>query len=130
MSATPLYPFGYGLSYTDFTYETMTVETTGPDENGRIKVDVTITNTGNLPGTEVVQLYIRDKVSSYRVYDMKLAAFERVTLDPGQSACVTFFLDETSLSYYSPSGKTVFEDGEFEIMAGSSSADIRLTMTI
>lgn len=139
MPATPLYPFGYGLSYTDFTYETMSVEsigfttekrdggqTFGTSEPCHIKVEITITNSGNRHGTEVVQLYIRDKVSTYKTSNIRLAGFERVAIAPGQSAHVTFVLPETALSYYHPSGKSIFENGEFEFMAGSSSMDIKL----
>ena len=127
MPSAPLYPFGYGLTYTEFEYGKISIDTADFHNAGNLRISVRITNTGTRHGTETVQLYIRDKVSSYRVCDLRLAAFERVSLAPGESSVAEFTLDKDALAYYFPDGRKVFEDGEFEIMAGASSTDIRST---
>lgn len=130
MPSSPLYPFGYGLSYTDFEYGQISADTTDFHKTGTIRVSVTVTNTGKREGTETVQLYIRDRISAYRISDLRLSGFKKVSLRPGESACITFTVGKDELSYYSPSGKQIFENGGFEIMAGASSADIRLKETV
>ncbi|MEA3326834.1 MAG: glycoside hydrolase family 3 C-terminal domain-containing protein [Chloroflexota bacterium] len=122
----PLFPFGHGLSYTKFTYSEMTL----PSEvkmGETFNVSVTVENCGEMAGQEVIQVYIRD-IKSALVRPMKeLKGFEKVYLEPGESKIVTFDLDPRSLSYYDPYQKRwVAEEGEFEVLVGSSSRDIRL----
>jgi beta-glucosidase len=122
----PLFPFGFGLSYTAFDYSGLRVpETVQPGEP--VEVSVTITNAGVRAGKEVVQLYIADKVSSLARPPKELKGFKKVLLDPGESKMVDFALDQRALSFYDPAQKRwVAEPGEFEVLVGGSSRDIRL----
>jgi beta-glucosidase len=119
-----LFPFGHGLSYTDFTYNNLRIQQ--PPTQYPVKVSVDITNSGKVKGDEVVQLYFRDKISSVTTYDLQLRGFERITLAPGETKTVHFNLNKEDLALINKQMKWVVEPGEFEIMAGSSSADIRL----
>ncbi len=112
----PLYPFGFGLSYTSFLYSNLNVT---PET-------VDIMNTGKVKGDEVVQLYIKDKLSSVIVYEFQLRGFERISLLPGEKKTVRFTLKPGDLALLDKNMKWVTEPGEFEAMAGSSSVDIRL----
>lgn len=128
-----LYPFGYGLSYTSFEYSDLAVEISGATGNGgfdSIKVSATITNTGQRDGTEVVQLYIRDLVSSVVTYDSQLRGFERVSLKSGESERVEFTLSPKDFQILDKQMNWTVEPGEFELLVGSSSTDIRLNQTI
>jgi beta-glucosidase len=120
------FPFGHGLSYTDFLYSEIAFPGevfTGED----FKVSVMIENTGNVPGKEVVQLYVRDVQSKLIRPYKELKGFEKVLLDPGETTIVEFTLTPRDLSYYDPYQKTwVAEAGEFEVLVGASSRDIRL----
>jgi beta-glucosidase len=122
----PLFPFGFGLSYTTFAYSDLRVpETVQPGES--VEVSVTITNTGARAGKEVVQLYVGDKASSLVRPPKELKGFKKVSLDPGESKTADFVLDQRALSFYDPAQKQwVAEPGEFEVLVGSSSRDIRL----
>jgi len=124
-SGKPLYPFGYGLSYTTFEYSDLTVHS--KNQNGKIEVtaDIIIKNSGNKDGDEVVQLYVRDNVASYTTPDRTLKAFQRIRLKAGESKKVTFRLAEESFSLYQGNGKWAVEPGKFTILVGSSSQDIR-----
>jgi len=122
-----LYPFGYGLSYTSFEYSDMEVE---KRDGGVVKVRCNITNTGRRAGAEVVQLYVRDMVSSFVAYDSMLRGFEKVTLEPGQTKRVSFTLTPESFQMLDKDMKWVVEPGEFEIRIGAGSEDIRLRKTI
>lgn len=124
-SGKPLYPFGYGLSYTTFEYSDLTVHS--KNQNGKIEVtaDITIKNSGNKDGDEVVQLYVRDNVASFTTPDRTLKAFQRIRLKAGESKKVSFLLDEESFSLYQGNGKWAVEPGKFTILVGSSSQDIR-----
>ena len=127
----PLYPFGYGLSYTTFEYSDLRISdrTVTPYQDSEVRLKVK--NTGSVAGDEVVQLYVRDIISSSTVYEKTLRGFERVHLLPGETREVVFHLRPDDLaSYYSASGKRVVEPGEFRIMAGASSEDIRLSDTL
>lgn len=126
MPATPLWEFGYGLSYTSFEYSNLQInpKETGPFGEIRIKVD--ITNTGNRNGAEVVQLYIRDVKSSVMVPVKELQGFEKITLDPGKKKTVEFILKNENLAIYDRNMNFVVEPGIFEVMVGSSSENIRL----
>lgn len=122
-----LYPFGYGLSYTTFEYSDMEVE---KRDGGVVKVRCNVTNTGRRAGAEVVQLYVRDMVSSFVAYDSMLRGFEKVTLEPGQTRRVSFTLTPESFQMLDKDMKWVVEPGEFEIRIGACSEDIRLRETI
>ena len=119
-----LYPFGYGLSYTTFEYSDLSLSAS---KDGILNVAATVTNTGNRGGDEVVQLYVRDKVSSVVTYDSVLRGFERISLESGESARVSFTLTSDDLTIVGKDMEPVFEPGEFEVMLGSSSTDIRLS---
>jgi len=126
--ASPLYPFGYGLSYTTFEYKNLLVG--GPAIDG-ITVTVDITNTGSMAGDEVVQVYIRDLVASTARPRKQLCAFKRVKDIPaGGTVTVTMPLDRSAFELVNPAMKRVVEPGEFEIQVCASSDDIRLTQTI
>ena len=118
---TPLYPFGHGLSYTTFEYSNLEIIS---NKNNEIQVSVTIKNTGNIIGKEVVQLYIRDVFGSITRPVKELKGFELVTLKPEETKTVNFVLDEKHLGFYSNDGKWVVEPGEFEVYAGGSSNTI------
>jgi len=124
---TPLFPFGYGLSYTNFSYSGLriTPATIRPDETA--DVQVTITNTGSTAGAEIAQLYVTDLVSSVTTPGIALKGFSRLMLGPGESRTVHFRLGFDELALWNRAMKRVVEPGEFRIMAGASSADIRLT---
>ena len=121
-----LYPFGYGLSYTSFEYSDLKISQDGCT----FGVDACITNTGKCAGDEIVQLYIRDKVSSVVTYDSVLRGFERVPLAPGESRAVHFTVKPEDLQILDKNMNWTVEPGEFEIMLGASSRDIRLKETV
>ena len=125
-----LYPFGYGLSYTTFEYSDLCVSPLQQPTQGEYTVRCRVTNTGAYPGDEVVQLYVRDKVSSVIAYDSVLRGFERVSLQPGESAEVTFVLTPEDLQLLDRDMRWTVEPGEFELLVGSSSQDIRLRQTV
>jgi beta-glucosidase len=122
---TPLFPFGLGLSYTSFQYSEMNITPAKIPVNGTATVSVKITNTGKTKGTEVVQLYLRDVVSSVTTPVMALKGFNRIALKPGESGIVKFKITSEHLSLWNREMKQVVEPGEFKVMVGSSSADIR-----
>lgn len=118
---TPLYPFGYGLSYTTFSYSPVTLTAAEMDTDGTIEASVTVTNTGSRSGREVVQLYIRDMVGSSTRPVRELKGFRSVMLEPGQSQTVTFPITTEMLSYYNHDLDFVAEPGEFEVFIGADS---------
>ena len=118
MSAKPLYPFGYGLSYTTFEYSDLTV--TGLDATFKV------TNTGNRKGDEVVQLYLHQDLSTVVQPERQLKAFERITLDPGETREVTLHLDYGDLAIVDADMQWTVEPGTYHVLIGSSSKDIRL----
>jgi beta-glucosidase len=122
----PLYPFGFGLSYTSFAYSNLQLspETQGPQ--GNIEVSVDVTNTGKRKGDEVVQLYLKDVVSSVTVYETQLRGFERIVLQPGEKKTVTFTLHPDDLALLDKNMNWTVEPGAFEVQIGSSSVDIRV----
>lgn len=157
MESAPLYPFGYGLTYTKFDYSNMTIEKLADpsdaaapankpqvaEVNGQTeamesstgllmaaspafaKVKVTVKNTGTRDGSEVVQLYIHDRAASYAQPALQLRAFEKVSLKAGESRTVEFTLGFDELSIIGADMKRVLEKGDFDIMVGASSQDIR-----
>lgn len=122
---TPLYPFGYGLSYTKFNYSDVTVSNANPKGNQTIQASVTVTNTGNYDGAEVVQLYIRDMVGSITRPVKELKGFQKVMLKKGESKKVTFDITPENLKFYNGDLKYDWEQGEFDIMIGTNSSDVK-----
>ncbi|MCL6543924.1 MAG: glycoside hydrolase family 3 C-terminal domain-containing protein [Bryobacteraceae bacterium] len=127
MSAAPLYPFGYGLSYTRFEYSGLRIEpkTIGP--NGQVQVTVNVRNAGAREGQEVVQLYLSDLVSSVTRPVKQLRGFEKITLKPGETRSVRFRLGPEDLALLDQDLRWVVEPGTFRVLVGSSSADIHLS---
>ena len=128
----PLYPFGYGLSYTTYSYGPVTLSSPTMKAGSKITATATITNTGNRDGDEIVQFYIRDRFASVVRPVKELKGFQRVHLAKGESKAVSFDIDATTLSYYDSEGKAVLEPGDFDIMIGANSANVqsaRLTLT-
>jgi beta-glucosidase len=121
-----LYPFGYGLSYTTFAYSNLQVSPEKGHTQGDIHVSVDVTNTGQRKGDEVVQLYLKDEVSSVTTYDYDLRGFERVTLAPGEKKTIEFTLHPDDLALLDKNMNWIVEPGAFQVMIGSSSEDIKL----
>ncbi|PKQ64092.1 glycosyl hydrolase [Labilibaculum manganireducens] len=121
-----LYPFGYGLSYTDFEYSNLSVSPKEQYAQGNIEVSVDIKNVGDCKGDEVVQLYVKDKVSSVISYVMQLRGFDRISLEPGKTKTVHFSIKPDDLQILDKNMNWTVEPGEFEVLLGSSSKDIRL----
>ena len=121
----PLYPFGFGLSYTTFAYSDISLSQSSMDMQGMITASVDVSNTGLLPGGEVVQLYIRDLVGSTTRPVKELKGFERIYLQPGQTRTVTFKIAPEMLKFYDYDLQYVIEPGDFQVMIGSNSRDVR-----
>jgi beta-glucosidase len=121
----PLYPFGFGLSYTNFEYTTPLVSNASPKGNSKITVSTSVTNTGKLPGKEVVQLYIRDKVGSVTRPVKELKAFRKISLAPGEKETVTFEISTEDLKFYDNNLRYDWEAGIFDIMIGGNSRDVK-----
>ena len=124
---SPKFPFGYGLSYTHFTYSDLKLSTSKMKRDEVLDVSVTISNTGNYDGAEVVQLYLQDKFGSVVRPILELRDFQKIQLGKGESKTLHFSIDKEKLSFYDKDLHWVAEPGEFKIMIGSSSADIRVT---
>ena len=127
LPAAPLYPFGHGLSYTTFNYSDLAVT---PSADGGHDVAFTLTNTGTRRGDEVIQLYIRHRTASVVQPERELRAFDRVTLEAGQSRRVTLHLDRQDLAIVDAAMQWTVEPGEVDILVGASSTDIQLNHTI
>lgn len=125
-----LYPFGYGMSYTTFKYSDLKIAQPVITPNQKTFVTCKVTNTGQRAGDEVVQLYVRDVLSSVITYEKNLAGFERVHLQPGETKEVTFPIDRKALELLNADMHWVVEPGEFTLMVGASSVDIRLNGTL
>jgi beta-glucosidase len=128
--AKPLYPFGFGLSYTTFELSQPVLNESTISVDGETSVSVTVTNTGDVAGSEVVQMYIRDKYSSVTRPVKELKGFKKVFLEPGQSEIVSLPITKKSLAFYDIRMNYVVEPGDFEIMVGTSSRDEDLSSTI
>ena len=128
----PMYPFGFGLSYTTFEIGDPVLSAQSIAADGTVSVSVDVTNTGSVAGDEVVQLYIRDVVSSVTRPVKELRGFSRVALEPGETQTVTFELGERDFRFWDKDMQRVVEPGEFQIMAGGNSRDVKtvsLTVT-
>ncbi|MDH4196591.1 MAG: glycoside hydrolase family 3 C-terminal domain-containing protein, partial [Candidatus Aminicenantes bacterium] len=126
LSGEPLFPFGFGLSYTDFRYSGLTIEPGSIEPDGTARVACTVTNAGQVAGAEVVQLYVHDPLASVARPVLELKGFRRVVLAPGASETVSFELGPRELSFLGADMRDVVEPGEFQVLVGSSSRDIRL----
>lgn len=127
----PLYPFGYGLSYTTYQYGEVKLDSKTMSPDGQITVTIPVTNTGNRDGIEVVQLYIRDVVGSIARPVKELKGFQRLSLKAGETATATFTIDASKLKFYNYDLKEVVEPGEFDVMVGPNSRELkRATITV
>lgn len=124
----PLYPFGFGLGYTSFTYDAIKLSSPELAKDGALSVDVTLTNAGDREGREVVQLYVRQLVASRSRPMRQLKGFEKVSLKPRQTKTVRFTLKATDLGYHDDDGNLIVEPGPFQLFAGGS-AEADLTAT-
>jgi len=123
---SPKYPFGYGLSYTTFDYSGLKLSSTKIKSNETIKVSFQLKNTGKVAGEEVAQLYLKDKFGSVVRPVLELRDFQKVKLNAGESKTIEFTIDKEKLSFYNDKVEWVAEPGDFEVMIGTSSADIKL----
>jgi beta-glucosidase len=120
-SCDPLYPFGFGLSYTRFSVDNLKLSSTSVSRNGKVTASVDVTNTGARKGDDVVQLYLHDPVASISQPVRRLRGFQRVTLEPGAKRTVSFTLDKSDFGFYDNRGKFVVEPGRIDVFAGDSS---------
>ncbi len=125
VSNDPLYPFGFGLSYTNFSYSDITLSSNTMKPDGKIEVSVSVTNTGNYDGKEVVQLYIRDLVGSVTRPVKELKDFSKVFIKKGETKKVSFTIDIEDLKFYNYELKHVAEPGEFKVFVGGNSRDVK-----
>ncbi|MCI1778348.1 MAG: beta-glucosidase BglX [Bacteroidales bacterium] len=121
---SPLYPFGYGLTYTTFAYSNLKLSSDGMKPDGSITATATLTNTGSRTGTETVQMYIRDMSGSVTRPVKELKGFKKVTLEPGESEQVSFEITDSLLKFYNYDLKYTSEPGDFKIMIGGNSEDV------
>lgn len=127
----PLFPFGYGLSYTSFEYSNLSISKKEMKDSDTVTVTVNVKNTGAVIGKEIVQLYVKDVTSSVIRPEKELKGFEKVELQPGEEKTVTFLLDKRAFAYYNVDRKDWHvETGDFEILIGKSSKDIVLMDTL
>lgn len=127
MNSTPLYPFGYGLSYTKFDYSGLALDQDAVDAGSdfAVKVSVSVTNSGDRAGAEVVMLYVKDEEASVRVPNWELQGFQKIMLQPGESQRVEFTLARRQLALIGNDGKCVLEPGRFTIYVGGQQPDAR-----
>lgn len=127
----PLFAFGHGLSYTTFAYGKAVADKSEMTENDNVTITIPVTNTGSREGAEVIQLYVRDVKSSVERPIKELKGFDKVKLQPGETATVSFTLDRSAFAYYDPDKKDwVVEPGKFEILVGAASDDIRSKVNV
>lgn len=127
----PTYPFGYGLSYTNFSYSDLKLSSSSIKFGAKLTVEVKVTNTGTREGREVVQLYIRDKVGSITRPVKELKGFEKITLRSGESKVVRFTISDKDLAFYNSALKFAAEPGEFDVMVGGNSQEtLKATFTL
>ena len=125
VSNDPLYPFGFGLSYSNFDYSDVKLSSTQIDANGELTASVTVTNNSKVDGAEVVQLYIRDVVGSVTRPVKELKGFEKVFIKAGESKAVNFKITPEMLKFYDYDLNFVFEPGDFDVMIGGNSRDVK-----
>jgi len=121
---SPLYPFGYGLSYTTFSYSDLTINKNEFEFNEKIEISVTVTNTGNYDGEEIVQLYIQDLVGSVTRPIKELKRFKKIKIEKGKSKKVSFSLTSDELAFYTQDMSFKAESGEFKLFVGTNSQDL------
>jgi beta-glucosidase len=122
----PLWPFGYGLSYTTFSYSNLKLSSNEIGENDEIKVNVDVKNTGKLAGKEVVQLYLTDLYGSVTRPNKQLKGFEKILLNPGETKTVTFKINKEHLSFIGKENERIVEPGDFRVSIANNTADFRL----
>ncbi|VXB81862.1 glycoside hydrolase family 3 N-terminal domain-containing protein [Massilia sp. 9I] len=127
---TPRYAFGHGLSYTKFAYSDLRLSAASMTPSGKLTLSFTLANTGPMAGAEVVQLYLRDPVASVVRPVKELKGFQRIELQPGQQRTVSFTIERDTLAFFNRKLEWTAEAGQFELMVGSASDDIRLRQTI
>jgi beta-glucosidase len=120
---TPLFPFGYGLSYTTFKYSNLSLSSKTLEANGKLTITATVENIGSIAGEEVVQLYICDLVGSISRPVKELKGFQKISLNPGEKKQVTFELTPKDLEFYGATGKWRTEPGEYKVWVGTNSAE-------
>lgn len=127
----PLFPFGYGLSYTNFEYSNLKISSDKMNSNEKVKVSIDVTNTGNYDGKEIVQLYIRDVVGSVTRPMRELKGFQKITLKKGEKQTVTFEISVEDLKFYNSDLKFIAEPGQFEVfVGGNSNADKKVNLQL
>jgi beta-glucosidase len=130
-SCDPLYPFGFGLSYTKFSVTNLQLSTQSVSRKGTVTASMDVTNTGDRKGDDVVQLYIHDPVASISQPVRRLRGFQRVTLGPGDKQTVSFSLDKSDFGFYDNRGRFIVEPGRIDVYAGdSSTADLTRSFTV
>jgi len=129
MDAKPLVPFGFGLSYTEFSYTNLTLSSTVLSDDQPLQVSVDVTNTGKRDGKEIVQLYVHDKVAGVTRPQKELKGFDKIFLKKGETRTVRFTLHADDLAFYDLDCRCVVEPGEFDLWVGSSSVDESQTAT-
>ena len=125
VSNDPVYPFGYGLSYTNFTYGDLKLSGSSLKGNQTLTASVSVTNSGNRDGKEVIQLYIRDVAGSMARPVKELKGFQKISLNAGETKTVTFNITTNDLKFYNSDLKYDWEPGDFVIMAGGNSRDVK-----
>jgi beta-glucosidase len=130
MSGLPLFPFGYGLTYTTFEYNDIRIERSSIKKNESTQVQFELKNTGTFESDEVVQLYIKDELASVSRPVLELKGFQRVHLKPGESKTLNFVITPEMLEMLDAQLKTVVEPGKFRIMIGGSSRDVYLNAVL
>ncbi|TAD92514.1 MAG: beta-glucosidase, partial [Bacteroidetes bacterium] len=130
LSGEPLFPFGFGLSYAQFTYSNLLLAKPAIKAGEKTSVEVTVQNTGNYDGEEVVQLYLRDELASVARPMLELKAFKRIFLRSGEKQSVRFDIDPEMLQMWNGNNQRVLEPGDFRVMIGASSKDLRLKATL
>lgn len=123
---TPLFPFGHGLSYTEFEYTNLNIDRPTVNAGGTVDISLTVKNAGRLAGDEVVQFYVRDEYASMPRPVKELKGFTRVNLEPGESKQVTFHFPVNQMAFYDADLHLILEPGTFKVLIGSSSESIRL----